>query len=37
VAAPTPGGIEAHAWIVSGGRDWSWGGDVARYAPLLPR
>ncbi len=37
VAAPAPGGIEAHAWIVSGGRDWSWGADVARYEPVLPR
>jgi|SRR5262245_23485927 len=37
VAAPTPGGLEAHAWIVSGGRHWSWGGDVERYEVLLPR
>src|SRR6185295_13610898 len=36
VATPAPGGVEAHAWVVSGGRDWSWGSDVARYEPLLP-
>jgi hypothetical protein len=37
VAAREPGGIEAHAWVASGGRDWSWGGDVARYHQLRPR
>ena len=37
VAAPAPGGIEAHAWVSSGGRDWNFGGDAASYEPLLPR
>jgi len=37
VAAAAPGGVDAHAWVSSGGRDWSFGGDAASYEPLLPR
>jgi len=33
VTADGPGAIRAHAWIESGGRDWSWG-DAAGYRPL---
>jgi hypothetical protein len=37
VAVSEPGRFEAHAWVRSGGADWSWGGDVARYNLLRQR
>jgi hypothetical protein len=37
VARRQPDGLDAHAWVESGGVSWSWGAEAAAFTVLRPR